>query len=449
MTKTITRFPPSPTGNLHMGSARTALFNFLFAKHNGGKMVLRIENTDKERSKKEYEENILEGLKWLGITWEGELWRQSDRTELYKNYLKLLIEKNLAYEAEENKDGAAKVVRFKNPGGTVVFNDTIRGEIKTDVTYLQDFVIARSLNDPLYHLTVVIDDAEAGVTDIIRGEDGLANTARQILLQKALDFPQPTYTHIPFILGSDKTKLSKRHGAKSVLEYKQEGFLPQAVVNFLAMLGWRSKTYDEKEIWQIKDLIKDFSIEGIQKAPAVFNEEKLRWINKEHLKLVSDDEFWNSLLSYITNTDLKDKLKEKNVRDALIQDMRERINVYSDINKMIEKGEMDWLIKPASELKLTTEDLIWKKSDKTKTRKHLENLYSILCDSKINDATKDSIGELVMPYAKNEGTGDVLWPMRFALSGQRYSPNPFILYAALGKTESCKRLKQAVDLIQL
>ncbi len=408
-------------------------------------MLLRMEDTDKERSKKEFEENILEGLDWLGIEHEGEIFRQSERTEIYKKYLQKLIDKGLAYEAEENKEATGKVVRFKNPGKEVIFNDLIRGEIKVDISDLGDFVIARSMDEPLYHLAVVIDDAESGVTHILRGEDGLSNTPRQIALQEALGFETPIYAHIPFILGPDKSKLSKRHGAKSVLEYQKAGFLAEAVLNFLAMLGWRSKTDDEKEIWTLDELIEDFDINGIQKSPAVFNEEKLLWINKEHLKKLSDDEYWSSLLDF-AGADLREALATKHVKDALLQGSRERLSVYSEINEMQDAGEFNWLLK--DEIELNAEDLIWKKSSKEETERHLEKLLEILCDPKLGDLNKERAEELIMPYVEQEGKGDVLWPLRYALSGQKRSPNPFILIAALGKDKTCVRIKYALEALQ-
>ncbi len=444
MGKVITRFPPSPTGTLHMGSARTALFNFLFAKHFGGKMLLRMEDTDKERSKKEYEEDIIEGLRWLGIDWEGEIWRQSERSEIYKKYLKKLLDKDLAYEAEENKERTAKVIRFRNPGGTVAFQDSLRGEIKVDVSDLGDFVIARSIDEPLYHLTVVVDDAESGVTDILRGEDGLANTPRQTLLQKALGLKEPNYTHIPFILGQDKTKLSKRHGANSVLQYRDMGYLPSAILNFLAMLGWRSKRDDEKEIWTLQELIDDFSLEGLQKSPAIFNEEKLRWINKEHLKDLTDDDFYEAILDFASD-DLKERLIQENVKKALLHDLKERLYVYSDLQELEKEGEFNWLLN--NDLSLNVEDLIWKKSDRQDTIKHLKNLIEILCDPKMGEFSKERVEELIEPYTQKEGKGNVLWPMRYALSAQKRSPSPYILAAALGQEQSCMRLKKALDIL--
>ncbi len=408
-------------------------------------MVLRMEDTDKGRSKKEFEEDIIAGLKWLGIEWEGEIWRQSERVEVYKKYLKKLLDKGLAYEAEENKDKSGHVIRFKNPNGKVSFEDTLRGTISVDVSDLQDFVIARSINDPLYHLTVVIDDYESGVTHIIRGEDGLANTPRQILLQQALGFTTPKYTHIPFILGPDKSKLSKRHGAKSVLEYKDAGYLPEAVVNFLAMLGWRSKNDDEKEIWTLNELLEEFDEKGFQKSPAVFNEDKLKWINKQHLQAVSDEYFWESLIDFASDK-LKNKLEESGVKEALLQDLRERISVYSDIEQMEKEGDFNWLLK--DKLYLASEELIWKKSDQKETLEHLKKLSKILCDSKIEDFSKDGVESLILPYAEEKGKGNVLWPLRYALSGDKRSPSPFVLAAALGQNETCKRIHQAINVLE-
>ncbi len=432
--KVITRFPPSPTGNLHMGSARTALFNFLYAKSKGGKMVLRMEDTDKERSKREYEEDIVEGLNWLGIEWEGKVLRQSERVDVYKEYIKKLIDSGFAYEAEENKDKTGKVIRFKNPNKTLSFNDSLRGEIAVDTTDLGDFVIARDQNSPLYHLAVVVDDACSGVTHVIRGEDGLANTPRQILLIQALGFDIPEYTHIPFILGPDKAKLSKRHGAVSVMEYKKRGYLKEAVINFLAMLGWRSKSDDEKEIWTMEELIFEFDMNGFQKSPAVFNEEKLRWINKEHLKNKTNEEFLFGVFEFISPI-LKERILNMQDKDAFIQDLRERISVYGDIEVMEREGEFEWLF----DVNIEPEKLIWKKSDKEETKKHLTALLGL------TDA-EDVQGQ-IMEYAQLHGKGNVLWPLRYALSGMDKSPSPFVLIASLDSEDVKGRLKKAVDLL--
>lgn len=286
MEKIVVRIAPSPTGNLHIGTARTALFNFLFARQNNGTFIVRIEDTDKERSKKEYEDNILDGFKWLGISHDA-FYRQSEREEIYKSYLKKLIEDGYAYISKEEVTEEGKrseVIRFKNPNTKISFFDLIRGEVVFDTTDLGDFVIARSETEPLYHLAVVIDDHEMGVTHVIRGEDHISNTPRQILILEAIGASRPIYGHIPLILGPDRSKMSKRHGATSIAQFRDRGYLPEAIVNYLALLGWNPGT--EKEIFDIEELIKIFDVKKIQKGGAIFDEEKLKWVNKEHIKKV-------------------------------------------------------------------------------------------------------------------------------------------------------------------
>jgi glutamyl/glutaminyl-tRNA synthetase len=287
----VTRIAPSPTGVLHVGTARTALFNYLFAKQNKGKFVLRIEDTDAERSKKEFEEDILQTMKWLGLDYD-EMYRQSERQAIYEKYLKQMIESGHAYISKESTGERDEVIRFKNPNEVVTFEDKIRGEIKFDTTELGDFVIAKSLNEPLYHLAVVVDDHEMGITHIIRGDDGISNTPRQILIQRAIGAKQPIYAHLPLILGEDKSKLSKRHGAVSIKEYKNQGYLKEAIINHLAMLGWNPGT--DQEIFTMPQLIKEFSLEKVSKGGAVFNVEKLDWFNGKHLAKLPEKEIMSS-----------------------------------------------------------------------------------------------------------------------------------------------------------
>ncbi|MBC7074377.1 glutamate--tRNA ligase, partial [Candidatus Parcubacteria bacterium] len=320
------RFAPSPTGYLHIGGVRTALFNFLFAKKNQGVFILRIEDTDKERSKKEYEENIMESLRWLGIEWDegpdkgGPFgpYRQSERGEFYKKYLQKLLNEGKAYycfctkeelEAERQyllslgqaprysgkcrnlpkevveknlKEKKESVIRLKVEPQKVVFFDLIRGKIEVEAELLGDFVIAKSLTEPLYNFACVVDDYEMKITHVIRGEEHISNTPKQILIQKALGFPQPQYAHLPLILAPDRSKLSKRHGAVSVWEYKKMGYLPEALLNFLAFLGWNPGT--NREIYSLSALIKDFSLERIQKSGAVFNQKKLDFLNGFYIR---------------------------------------------------------------------------------------------------------------------------------------------------------------------
>ena len=269
---------PSPTGNFHVGGARTALFNFLFAKQNNGKFILRIEDTDKERSKKEFEDDIFESLEWLGLKYD-EFYRQSERGEIYRNYVEKMLNNDSVYEAED------KVIRFRNPNKKIKFNDLVRGEIEFDTTELKDFVIAKSVDEPLYHLAVVIDDFESGITHVIRGEDHISNTPRQILIQEAIGAPRPLYAHLPLILAQDRSKLSKRkHGESVSLDYyRHKGYSRDAIINYLALLGWNPGT--EQEIFTLPELINVFDLERVHKGGAIFDEKKLAWVNRKHFNL--------------------------------------------------------------------------------------------------------------------------------------------------------------------
>jgi len=276
--KVAVRMAPSPTGNFHVGGARTALFNFLFAKQNNGKFILRIEDTDKERSKKEFEDDIFESLEWLGLKYD-EFYRQSERGEIYRNYVEKMLNNDSVYEAED------KVIRFRNPNKKIKFNDLVRGEIEFDTTELKDFVIAKSVDEPLYHLAVVIDDFESGITHVIRGEDHISNTPRQILIQEAIGAPRPLYAHLPLILAQDRSKLSKRkHGESVSLDYyRHKGYSRDAIINYLALLGWNPGT--EQEIFTLEELINVFDLGRVHKGGAIFDEKKLAWVNRKHFNL--------------------------------------------------------------------------------------------------------------------------------------------------------------------
>lgn len=278
-TKVITRFPPSPTGLLHVGSLRTMLFNYYFTKQNNGEMRFRLEDTNREKWKQEYEDNIVESMDFfLGVKVERPLIRQSERSEVYKKYLLKMIEGGVAYISKEEpkEEGErSEVIRFKNPNRKFKFNDLILGDIENDTTDLGDFIIAKDLDHALYHMTVVVDDYEMDITHVIRGQDHITNTPRQILIQEAIGAPRPLYAHIPLILAPDKTKLSKRHGATSVSEYLDQGYLPEALINFLSFIGWGPG--DEREILSLDELIKEFRLEKVHKNGAVFDVQKLAW----------------------------------------------------------------------------------------------------------------------------------------------------------------------------
>jgi len=428
--KIITRFPPSPTGPFHVGNARTALFNYLFTKQNGGKLLFRLEDTDKERSKKEYEDDIINGLKWLGIDLNfSNMVRQSERAEIYKKYIQKMINEGNAYMAEEAHlrssprpelgTKAGQVIRFKNPNKKIKFNDLIRGEIEFDTTELKDFVIAKSFDEPVYHLAVVADDFEMGVTHIIRGEDHISNTPRQILIQEAIGAPRPVYAHLPLVLAPDRSKLSKRkHGEHvSLSYYKKLGYLPEAMVNFLALLGWNSGT--DQEIFSMEELIKEFDIKKIQKAGAIFNIEKLNWINSQYIKKMDTEKLMELCAPYLE----KEKIKK------IIGIQKERMNKLSDISE-----DIDYFFEQPEYEK---EKLLWKNEDNlNKTKIHLQKVAELIGDKK---AIRD--------YAEKEGRGNVLWPFRMALTGEDKSPDPFIVAEILGKEETIKRLKNAIKKI--
>lgn len=426
--KMVVRMAPSPTGNLHIGTARATLFNYLFAKKQKAKFILRSEDTDKERSTKEFEQNILDGLKWLGLEFD-EFYRQSERTEIYVSHLKKMLENGSAYishEEPKEEGQRSEVIRFKNPKIRVAFDDLIRGKVEFDTTELGDFIIAKSETEPLYHLAVVVDDHEMKVTHVIRGEDHISNTPRQILIQEAIGAKRPIYAHMPLILDTDRAKLSKRkHGELVWVDtYKKQGFLPEALLNYMALLGWNPG--GEKEIFSIDELIDEFDISKMQKGGAVFDEKKLRWINKEHIKRLPSEVLDKVILDKIGNAYPGHKIPE-----GLVKVVAERIEVFSDIDTLIGEGELSYFFQTPD---LESEKIIWKKSTREETLKHLEKVKELI----------GSEAE-IMAYAEEVGKGNVLWPLRYALSGKEKSPDPFSLLSILGKDEALTRIEKAIS----
>lgn len=449
MSKVVVRMAPSPTGLLHLGTARTALFNWLFAKKHGGRFILRLEDTDLLRSKKEFEEDILRGLSWLGLSYD-EIYRQSERGKIYAEHIEKMIKNGAAYLSKE-KGGEGQreeVIRLKNPGKKIVFTDLLRGEISFETEELGDFVIAKSHSEPLYHLAAVVDDFLMGVTHIIRGEDGISNTPRQILIQEALGAPRPVYAHLPFILAPDRSKLSKRHGAVSVLEYKKEGFLPEAVINFLALLGWHPE--DDREIFSKEELIEIFDLERVQKGGAVFDREKLLWINSQYLRQKNPEEKLALLLDWLPEH-LKEsvlEIKKRSLSSAFcLGDLVfERISFLEEITKRAEEGEYDWLLDreaPAENLLLGKDKEIEKKTALEALAEALEAFMEMK-----GEENKEEIKNILWPRAEKMGRANFLWPVRTALSGARYSPDPFSLAFILGKEESLGRLKMAEEALK-
>jgi glutamyl-tRNA synthetase len=437
--KVITRFPPSPTGFLHIGSVRTALFNYLFAEHNKGHMVFRFEDTDIERSKKEFEDDIINGMQWLGLSLDAPV-RQSERTELYKEYLHTLIKKNVAYEAEESEaTPGQKVIRFKNSNTKVTFTDLVRGEVTFDTTELGDFVIARTHDLPLYHLAVVIDDHEMGVTHVIRGEDHISNTQRQILLIEALGFERPEYAHIPLILAPDRTKMSKRHGAVSINEYRAQGFIPEAILNYLALLGWNPG--GEQELFTLDELIKEFTLDRVHKAGAIFDIEKLKWFNQQHLKQLSVQEFEMRMREFLES---HSETPPAYLFD-IVSELQMRSQTLGEAAEALRAGEFSFM-----EDTIQYDSLLLLQNGKieaTEAKKHLTKVHELVSNVDDEAFTAEGTKEVLFPYATEAGRGAVLWPLRTALSGKEKSPDPFTLLQLLGKELSLTRIAAALQLL--
>ncbi|OGI82144.1 hypothetical protein A3G53_00215 [Candidatus Nomurabacteria bacterium RIFCSPLOWO2_12_FULL_44_11] len=430
--KVVTRFAPSPTGLPHLGTAMYALLNYLYAHQNNGKVLMRSENTDPVRSKPEYEKAIIEGLAWLGIK-ADKFYRQTDRLEIYKKYITKMIADGTAYiSLDTNEKGETRdVVRFKNPNKVITFHDSSRGDISVDTTDLKDFIIARDINSPLYHLTVVVDDHETGVTHIIRGEDGLANTPRQILIQEAIGAKRPIYAHYPFILLPNHIKMGKRNGAKSIQEYQQLGYLPEAIVNFTILLAWHPK--DDRELFTIPDLLKEFELERIGKSGAILDEKKLNWLNREYIKKLSKEEIEKNILARLPK-------KMQNVK--LVPLIFERISKWGDVNEMVMAGELDFFLKVPV---VDKQKLIYKKTPPEKIKNNLELTIKALGNLAENNFTTEDVKNTLMLIANNlESRGELLHPVRYALSGRDQSPDPFIIASILGKDETITRLQKAI-----
>ncbi len=445
--KIIARFPPSPTGWFHIGNARTALFNYFFVKKNNGTLLFRLEDTDRERSKKEYADDIIEGLKWLGIDIDfNHIYKQSEHSETYKKYLEKIIAEDKAYISKEEvkKEGQrAEVIRLKNPGKKITFTDMIRGDVTVDTTELGDFVIAKSVSEPIYHFAVVVDDFEMGVNHVIRGEDGIYNTPRQILIQEAINAPRPVYAHMPFILNSDRSKLSKRKEGElvSLKYYRKQGYLPEAMVNFLAFCGWNPG--GTEELLSMDEIIEKFDIMKVQKAGAIFNKEKLLWINKEYIKKLPIEKIIEEIIKRFPKEYQDEKIIEK-IAPIIV----DRINVFSNIDTMVTDGEVQYFFEAP---KIQKGMVVWKKGGTEKEAE--ENLRSVLVLlEKASDfsafSSADALKKILMPFAEENGRGNVLWPLRVSLSGKEKSSDPFTLLTVLGKEESLKRIKSAIDALQ-
>ncbi len=446
MNKVVTRFAPSPTGFLHAGNYRTAVFSYLFAKHTGGSFILRIEDTDTARSKKEYEDNIYEALAWLDLRSE-KTYRQSEHKARHRELLEKLVAENLAYVSKEevkNEGDREEVIRFRNPGGLVSFTDLIRGEITTDVTDLGDFVIAKSFDEPVFHFAVVVDDSDEGVTHVVRGEDHISNTPRQIIIQRALHLETPQYAHLPLILSPDRTKLSKRNGARAITDYRDLGFLPDALFNYLSFLGWNPG--DDREYLTRDELIEAFDISRVQKGSAIFDETKLLSVNQHWMRQLSDEDFLAKMMDFV-NPSLS---IDSEMLGKAVSLLKERSKTFGEAREML-SGELSCLFEQPclDKERLTAKEL---PSHPRMTVLALEGLLEPL-KSLPEGASPEAVKLTIMPVANAEeakekgGRGAVLWPLRYALSGQEHSPDPFTLISILGKEESASRIRKAIAIL--
>lgn len=440
--KVVTRFAPSPTGNLHSGAYRTAIFSYLFARQNNGTFVLRIEDTDKARSTDEYEKNILDSLQWLGLN-HDQFFRQSDHNERHKQVLEQMISNGHAYiSKEEAKDGSGiikEIVRFKNPNIDVTFHDQIKGDVTMNTADLGDFVIAKNINEPLFHLAVVVDDFDEGVTHVIRGEDHVSNTPRQILIQRAIGATTPIYAHLPLVLGTDKQKLSKRKGALAMTEYRSLGYLPEAILNMVAMVGWNPGT--EQELFTKEELVNIFKLDHVQKSPAVFNPEKLNWFNREYIKKMSFDDQKAMIKKFLPEkfSAMSDEMLSK-----LVPVITERLNYFGEIPKLADEGEFDYYV---NDPEIDASKLGWKGEEGDLVANHLSKILELVMPIDDLKWNMESVKDSVWAYAEEAGRGNALWPMRFALSGRDKSPDPFTLAGILGKAVTIGRIKRAIAIV--
>jgi len=472
--KTRVRFAPSPTGFLHIGGARTALFNWLYARHNNGIFVLRIEDTDKTRSTEEYIEAIIEGMKWLGLDWDEGPFRQTERFDIYRNYGGKLINEGKAYycycppeelesrrkdamsqgrpvkydgrcrniEGRETRDERREkkaAVRFKMPQeGQTVVNDLIKGKVIFENSQLDDLIIFRSDGTPTYNLTVVVDDIDMGINCVIRGDDHLNNTPKQIQLYSALGYSVPKFAHLPMILGSDKARLSKRHGATSLMEYNEQGYMPDALINYLARLGW---SHGDQEIFSREELIKKFSLENVGGSSAVFNPEKLLWLNSQYIINTDPGRLSDFVMPFLVKKGIvkEDKLPDKGWLSKAIITLQERSKTLLELADSLRyyiDEEVDY-------------------NEKAKTRFLNEKSRDLLIEIKDSLTSTSDFSALEIEKAfrlitekNNIKLGKLAQPVRVAVTGKTESPGIFEVLEVIGKGKTINRLDKAIKAIK-
>lgn len=481
MAKPIVRIAPSPTGKLHVGTARTAFFNYLFARKNKGKFIIRLEDTDEKRSTLEFEKNIISNLKWLGLESDAKIERQMERLKIYQKYAAKLLKEKKAYlcfcsapELDEErqkqlkrkqpprysgkchnlslkemdrlkKEGGKPTIRLKVPDdrGTIKFKDLIRGEIKESAGLIGDFVIMKSDGVPLFFFAGVIDDYLQKITHVIRGEDHISNTFSQILIYEALGLKKeiPKFAHLPMILNSDRSKMSKRKGDVTTIEdFKNLGYLPEALINFMALLGWHPRREDQegkedKEVYSLEELIPLFKLKDVGKSAAIFDKNKLDYLNGYYLRKLNNSE----LMSLLSPGHLAEGWEESKILEKAIILVKDRMKKLSDFPELADYFFEEPIYDPSL--------LIFKKSDKIYTQRGLGAAIETLGKLKELDwEEQGKLEEILGRVVKEEklNNGDVFWPVRAALSGREASPSPVELLWAFGKNESLERLSKAL-----
>ncbi len=459
-----TRFAPSPTGFLHIGGARTALFNWLFCRRNRGSFILRIEDTDIQRSTEEATKAILESLEWLGLNWDEGPYFQSRRMDIYREHAQRLLDEGKAYfcyctpeELEERRKrllmegkkpkydrrclgikpppGRKAAIRFLVPDeGETEVNDIVKGNIRFRNDELDDLIIVRSDGIPTYNFCAVVDDALMGITHVIRGDDHLNNTPKQILIYKALGYNIPLFAHVPLILGLDRTRLSKRHGATSVSAYREMGYLPEALVNYLARLGW---SCGDQEFFTVDELIEKFTLENVGKSQAIFNPEKLLWLNHEHMKRMDSDSLSRLLVPFLEKRGISDVGREKIIkavntlksRAKTLHELADFAQFYFVKEVCFDKNAVDQYLVPE-----TLPYLILIKEELEKS----ETIDPRALESRIRQLAKEKSIKLL----------EIAQPIRVALTGGTVSPPIFDVMDVLGRDECIRRIERAITLIK-
>ncbi|MHC4266974.1 MAG: glutamate--tRNA ligase [Planctomycetota bacterium] len=427
------RFPPSPTGFLHIGGARTALYNWLFAKHNNGKLVLRIEDTDRQRSTEEATQAILDSLTWLGLDWDEGPYHQSDRLEVYREYVEKLLKEGKAFHVDDPEKGRA--VRFKITEELTGFDDIIHGNIRSDTSLIEDFVIQKADGFPTYNFACVVDDGVMGITHVIRGDDHLSNTPRQVALYKALGFELPKFAHIPMILGEDGSRMSKRHGATSVTDYRTKGYLPDALVNFIALLGWSPGK--DQELMTRQEMIEKFTLKRVNKTSARFDYSKLDWMNSKYIQDLPVENLVGELRPYIKEANLDSRIVSDEWLHKLVGLYKERFRTLPEFVSLTTPFFSDEI-----------------EYDDTAVQKHLKKDNSSLIEDAYNrlKEIKDfsSIHELEdclrsITTEHSIGFGKLAQPIRVALIGKSASAGIFETLELLGKEKTLKRLEYVIN----